>query len=35
MKEQLIKDIIYMVNKIDNPRYLHMIRAFIVGIGNH
>lgn len=34
MKQELIKDIIYMLNKIDNLRHLHMIKAFIGGIAN-
>lgn len=34
MKQELINDIICMLNKIDNLRHLHMIKAFIGGIAN-
>lgn len=34
MKQELINDIIELLHKINNPKYLYMIKAFIGGIAN-
>lgn len=34
MKQELINDIIELLHKINNPRHLYLIRAFVRGIAN-